>query len=214
MVKALALSRNTSLKLASALALMTLASCLDHADIASTASAPSSSAPSAPASLAAPISLAAIGLRGAVDTRQAAAAKPFILADDLVPSWGPDDDVATASIAASLSRQGRIKVEVGFAPGDGQTALREALTEALAARAPAGARLDMEVLGNISISTLETHETEVTLEWRVTRPDGSLLGAVTQTGATSPDRIAAYWGDFAKEAAAPAADGILALLGA
>ncbi len=187
---------------------MALASCLDHTEVLPTAAQTSSSASPAP------VSLAAIGLRGAVDARDVILAPRVLAADDLVPSWGPDDDVATASITASLARQGRIKVEVGFAPGDGQTALRDALSEALAARAPAGARLDMEVLGNISISTSETHETEVTLEWRVTRPDGSLIGSITQQAATSPDRVATRWGDFAKDAAAPAAEGILALLGA
>ena len=204
----MAIISKTSLRLASALALMTLTSCLDHADVL----------PNSPSASSAPVSLAAIGLRGAVYARDSAA--PFTTASiakttaDLVPSWGPDEDVATASITASLARQGHIQVKVGFAPGDGQKALADALREALAARAPSGSKLDMEVLGNISISTLETHETEVTLEWRVTRPDGSLIGAITQTGATSPDRIATRWGDFAKEAAAPAADGILALLGA
>ena len=197
-----------SLRLASAtLALMALSSCLEHADVLPTEAA-------APASSSAPQSLAAIGLRGAVYARDSIPAPRVLAPDDLVPAWGPDDDVATASITESLTRQGQITVEVGFAPGDGQMALQSALREALEARAATGARLDMKVLGNISISTSETHETEVTLKWQVTRADGSLVGEITQRAATSPERVATRWGDFATGAAAPAADAILALSGA
>ena len=101
---------------------------------------------------------------------------------------------------------------MGFAPGDGATALATALQEALSEAAPKGIAGRFKILGHLTISSTQTGDTGIALTWAVQRADGAPLGEVTQTTTTSPSKIAGFWGDFAKSAAGPAARGIAALV--
>jgi hypothetical protein len=140
-------------------------------------------------------------------------------ATDAVPSAGMDDTLATGGIDTSVAFPGRrplsFDIAMGPAPGDGAEALKSALTEAL--------RRDMSghmrgsgrylLLGNVTASTIGNGDMGVAIRWLVKTPDGRLVGAVTQTQAVRPSRIASDWGDLAKDAGAAAAEGILALVG-
>jgi hypothetical protein len=126
--------------------------------------------------------------------------------------FGPDERIATTSLAAIMATHPDFDIVMGFAPGDGATALKAAMEDALMKAVPPGTFGHYRLAGHVELSTLDTGDTGITIEWRLATAKGQWLGSVTQKGATAPSRIATYWGDFAKSAAEPAAEGIRALI--
>ena len=190
------------------LSLLVLAAC--NLDPELTADAPSSlnrSETLAKSPLPAPT--VTLNLRGSLDEP---AENPAPAETIAVPSLGLDDQVATDSIAKALDTRPQFDIRMGFAPGDGTTALSAALKEALNQTAPKGIPGRFIIRGRVEISSTETGDTDVALTWAVRRADGAAMGEVTQTTTTSPSKIASFWGDFAKSAAGPAAKGIAALI--
>jgi len=160
----------------------------------------------------------AFGLRGPVDgateiiTGSIAPAAPIALAQPDVPFMAPDEAVATESIAESLNKRPQFAIEMGFAPGDGASALKAALSEALARVPPSGLSGTYRLRGTVTVANTDTGATQVMINWLVARADGIEIGSVQQQSETNPSEIAAYWGDFARSSAQPAAEGIYALL--
>lgn len=129
-----------------------------------------------------------------------------------VAELGPDDEIATANIAAILTAKPRFEIAMGPAPGDGAAALKSALEDELSRMSPAGDTGRYLVRGEVAVSSTDTGDAGVAIRWQVTAAGGQSIGIVTQTRAAAPSRIASYWGDLAKAAAEPAAKGILAML--
>lgn len=192
---ALNLCRKNMKRLTAAVILLPLSSCL-----APEAVLQSTVKPSMP-----------FGLRGAVYSNDVPVTARAALPPE-VTSLGPDETVATASIAAVLSKRPEFEIEMSFAPGDGADALKAALTEALDKAAPAGQSGNYKLRGTVTVENTGSGEARVTINWKVARADGVEIGAVQQLSDTWPSEIAAYWGDFARSSAKPAAEGIYALL--
>jgi hypothetical protein len=129
-----------------------------------------------------------------------------------VPALGPDDEIASASIAAILAAKPVFEIAMGPAPGNGAEELKAELAKELARTAPAGDAARYRVRGDVTLSSTEGGDVGIAIRWQVASADGRPIGTVIQTQETAPSRIASYWGDLAKKAAAPAADGILAML--
>lgn len=129
-----------------------------------------------------------------------------------VPALGPDDEIASASIAAILAAKPAFEIAMGPAPGNGAEELKAELAKELARTAPAGDTARYRVRGDVTLSSTEGGDVGIAIRWQVASADGRPIGTVVQTQETAPSRIASYWGDLAKKAAAPAADGILAML--
>lgn len=157
-----------------------------------------------------------MGLRGAVYSNEIAPLTPPApatpKAPDPVPSMGLDEAVATEIITASLATRPTFEIDVGFAPGDGAEALKTAMTQKLAQTAPAGFTGHYRLRGDVTIAGLNTGKAQVTIGWRLMRPNGLVIGEVRQSGEAVPSEIATYWGSFAKSAVEPAAKGINALI--
>lgn len=195
---------------AAGLCLLTLAACnVDPGPTAEAPTAPHRSETIAETSLPAPA--VRLNLRGSLDET---VSSPTPVGPIAVPSLGPDVTIAKDSIANALSIRPQFDIHMGYAPGDGATALTSALKEALSETAPKGIAGRYRIDGHVDISSTETGETGVALTWAVMRADGAPMGEVTQTTTTSPSNIASFWGDFAKSAAGPAAKGIAALIAA
>ncbi|MES1990701.1 MAG: hypothetical protein V4441_07100 [Pseudomonadota bacterium] len=164
-----------------------------------------------------PVAPVVFGLRGPVDddtnaeiiTASIAPVAP-VLPD--VPSIGPDETVASASIAESLNKHPQFDIDMSFAPGDGATSLKAALSAALAKAPPSGMSGKYRLRGTVAVANTDTGKARVTINWLVARADGRVIGSVDQQSDTHPSDIAAYWGDFALSSAKPAAEGIFALL--
>ena len=193
---------------AAGLCLLTLAAC--NTDPGPTADTPlTRNRPETIAEASLPAPAVSLDLRGSLDE---AVANPAASEPVAVPSLGPDETVARDSIANVLSIRPQFDIHMGYAPGDGATALTSALKEALNETAPEGIAGRYRIDGHVDISSTETGDTGVALTWAVMRGDGAPMGEVTQTTTTSPSNIASFWGDFAKSAAGPAAKGIAALI--
>lgn len=184
------------------LGLLTLAACTERpAPMAETA-----------ISVGATTHATALDLRGSLDEPAGEVQRPDPTETFAVPALGPDDRVASASIAQALAVKPEFDIRMGFAPGDGATALSTALADALKEAAPEGIAGRFLVQGQVAISSTDTGDTGIALTWAVQRADGAPMGEVTQTTTTSPSKIASFWGDFARSAAGPAAKGIAALV--
>ncbi|MGV8998197.1 MAG: hypothetical protein ACOH12_14750 [Parvibaculaceae bacterium] len=133
-------------------------------------------------------------------------------AQSAVPFMGPDETVASASIAESLNTHPRFAIEMGFAPGDGATSLKAALAKALDDVPPSGQSGQYRLRGTVTVENTDTGDIRVRINWLLTRADGKEIGSVEQQSDTNPSDIAAYWGDFARSSAKPAVEGIYALL--
>lgn len=125
---------------------------------------------------------------------------------------GLDEEVATEIITASLATRPTFEIDMGFAPGDGAEALKAAMTQTLAQTAPAGFAGHYRLRGDVAISGLNTGKAQVTIDWRLMRLNGLVIGEVRQSGEALSSEIATYWGSFAKSAVEPAAKGINALI--
>tara|TARA_R110000824_G_scaffold390760_8_gene587747 strand:- start:4961 stop:5650 length:690 start_codon:yes stop_codon:yes gene_type:complete len=206
----------TGLKGAALCLLLSLAACMDdntppqHAD---RSTATRQSVPLQPVSTTeqgAP--LTSFGLRGSLGPAAPDLPPSPLPPEPEVPFLGPDDEIATASIAAALNSRPAFDIKVGFAPGDGTTALSTALSDALDQTALAGMTGRYMVAGEVALSSLDTGETGISITWNIRDARGRLLGTITQTSTAPASRIASYWGETAKSAARSAAEGINALI--
>ena len=108
-----------------------------------------------------------------------------------VPFIGPDTSVATADIAESLNKRPQFDIDMSFAPGDGATSLKAALSEALSKAPPSGMSGNYRLRGTVTVQNTDTGEARVTVNWLVARADGREIGSVNQMSDTSPSGIAA-----------------------
>lgn len=213
---ALQIHIGTGLKGASICLSLLLAACMDdnappqHADRGTATRQSIPLQPAATTDQGTP--LASVGLRGSLGPATPDLPPSPLPPEPEVPFLGPDDEIATASIAAALNARPAFEVKVGFAPGDGTMALSTALADALAQTAPAGMAGRYMVAGEVALSSLETGETGISITWNIRDARGRLLGTITQTSAAPAAKIATYWGERAKSAARSAAEGINALI--
>ncbi|GBF26141.1 hypothetical protein MnTg02_01178 [bacterium MnTg02] len=105
---------------------------------------------------------------------------------------------------------------VSGAPGDGKTALANALKQQLhakgikvASRPTSGA---YQVSGSVSLSAPEGNKQNISIEWKVLDPSGRKLGTVSQRNSIAKGSLDGKWGETANKAAEAAAGGILKLL--
>lgn len=106
---------------------------------------------------------------------------------------------------------------VDGAPGDGNAALRRAISTALRQRnlmlMPDVGDDTLVVLGSVSLEELpKTKQQQVTVRWTVIRPDGSEVGVVEQSNAVPAGSLDGAWGPVARYVAEAATDGIAALV--
>lgn len=199
------------LRVTAAIVLLGLAACADDATQSIPMPASFAEGVSGPATIT-PMGLgtpAGLHLRGSIANNDGPRAPIEALS---VPSLGPDDDVATASIAKVLAVKPDFDVTIGFAPGDGAQALSTAMQKALARSAPPGHAGHFHIRGEVTLSSTDKGDIGIAITWQVARADGAPIGTITQTSIVAPSKIAGIWGGFADSAVAPAAQGICALL--
>ena len=107
-------------------------------------------------------------------------------------------------------------VMVAGAPGDGETALAEALSRQLAARGVAAATAFQsnvyEVQGTVRLAPAGKGKQSVTIVWVVLSPDGTQLGVTRQKKDVRKGSLDRKWGPAANAAAAAAAADIVKLI--
>jgi hypothetical protein len=107
-------------------------------------------------------------------------------------------------------------VTVAGAPGDGETALAEALSRQLAARGVAAATAFQanvyEVQGTVRIAPAGKGKQSVTIVWVVLGSDGTQLGITRQKKDVRKGSLDKTWGPAANAAAAAAAADIVKLI--
>jgi len=146
-------------------------------------------------------------------------------ASTTVPSSAPQATAeapprpAPTTVTGSISKPGSINAlvpNVTGAPGDGSTALRNALQRELArsgvALASAASPQTYTVEGKVVMGTSANGKQPITIDWSVTDPKGKKLGTVSQKNDVPQGSLDGPWGKTADAAAAAAAQGILKLL--
>lgn len=105
---------------------------------------------------------------------------------------------------------------VAGAPGDGGAALDRSLAHALRR---AGARIAADasgagaiVEGNVTLGAPGEGGRLLEIRWRVTRPDGSEIGRLTQANKVAAERLERPWGDLAYIIAFAAAPALMEML--
>ena len=102
------------------------------------------------------------------------------------------------------------------APGDGSSALRNALQKELArggialADTPSPATYTVE--GKVVMGAGKDGKQPITIDWTVSDPEGKKLGTVSQKNEVPQGSLDGTWGKTADAAAAAAAQGILKLM--
>ncbi|MGF1650724.1 MAG: hypothetical protein ACFCUN_09755 [Hyphomicrobiaceae bacterium] len=124
----------------------------------------------------------------------------------------------TGSIANPAETQSIVVVRprVTGAPGDGNTALAEAISNELARGGVAmtnspGPRTN-GVNATVALGMPNNGKQPIEINWKVTAPDGRELGTVAQKNEIPAGSLDGAWGETAKVAAAAAAEGVLRLL--
>ena len=108
--------------------------------------------------------------------------------------------------------------EVRGAPGEGGPALARAMRRSLArigiAPAPAGDEAALRVSGAVSIAGNDRapEGADVTIAWRVVRPDGGEVGTVTQSNRVPAESLEGRWEALARTIARAGAPGIAELV--
>ena len=128
--------------------------------------------------------------------------------------FGDSDDVRTRD--RLLGRRGIFVREATGAPGDGNTALRRAMTVALSGH---GLRLTddpdkavFNVGANVSIGTPDDGMQAVRILWTVNGVDDEKLGTADQANAVPAGSLDGRWGQTAAFVAAAATDGIVGII--
>jgi hypothetical protein len=116
--------------------------------------------------------------------------------------------------AASDSIQ--VYIDLAGAPGDGERALANALSERLLAKGLAlsgtPAANVYEIQGIVRLSPAAKGKENVRIDWTIFDPYGSQLGIVTQTNVVRKGSLDRTWGAAADAVADAAAEDILKLL--
>lgn len=120
---------------------------------------------------------------------------------------GPGQRLAAAS---------PFRIEVAPAPGNGDRALTAAMEKALSEKLKDRPE-DMKdgpykVTGEVVTASRKGGQTDVSIRWVLTGPQGTVLGEVRQNRAVEAAAIAGRWGPLADQAARAAAEGILKLI--
>jgi hypothetical protein len=121
----------------------------------------------------------------------------------------------TAALPAATSEGVSATPVVSGAPGDGNTALAEALQRELSRQgvslsdAPGSS---YRVEGRVAVGTTKDGKQPVQIDWRVRDAQGKSLGTVSQKNEIPPGSLDGEWGKTADAAAAAAAQGIIKLL--
>ncbi|MDX2159304.1 MAG: hypothetical protein SFW09_22590 [Hyphomicrobiaceae bacterium] len=119
----------------------------------------------------------------------------------------------TASLPPSGELAAVVPAVVG-APGDGNTALADALQRELSR---GGVKLSDQagayrVEGKVAMGAVKDGKQTIQIDWRVKDSKGTAVGTVTQKNSVPPGSLDGSWGKTADAAAAAAAQGIIKLL--
>ncbi|MAB13750.1 hypothetical protein [Parvibaculum sp.] len=130
-----------------------------------------------------------------------------------LPDTTPDGKGGPGQRLASASP---FRIDVAPAPGDGDRALTAAMEKALSEKLK-GRLADMtggpyKVTGEVVTASRNDGQTDVSIRWVLTGPQGTKLGEVRQSRAVKAAAIAGRWGPLADQAARAAAEGILKLI--
>ncbi len=127
----------------------------------------------------------------------------------------PASQVKTASASREATA---IVPAVTGAPGDGKTALADAMKRALAQKgvkvASTGGAGSYKVQGQVEMQSAANGVQPITIRWFVTDPSGKQLEkSIVQNNTVSPGQLDATWGETAEQAAGAAAAEVLRLMG-
>jgi hypothetical protein len=130
-------------------------------------------------------------------------------------SNAPAQPPTTGSIATSGPITAVVPMVTG-APGDGKTALTEAIQRELSKN---GLRLastpgaqSYKVEGKVALGQSRNGKQPIQIDWNVLDPSGKKLGTVSQKNEVPQGSLDGAWGQTADAAAAAAAQGIIKLL--
>lgn len=130
-----------------------------------------------------------------------------------LPDTTPDGKGGPGQRLAAASP---FRIDVAPAPGDGDRALtaamEEALSEKLKDRLKEMTGGPYKVTGEVVTASRNDGQTDVSIRWVLTGPQGTALGEVRQNRAVEAAAIAGRWGPLADQAARAAAEGILKLI--
>jgi hypothetical protein len=126
-------------------------------------------------------------------------------------------DTAPPGKAAALSEPRLLVGEVKGAPGDGGTALANAIAillrkQDLAIVADPHSKADLLLDALVDIGKPEAGQQHVKIVWRVRRADGNEIGTVAQENDVRAGLLNGAWGDVAYTVALAAQDGIMQLV--
>ena len=121
----------------------------------------------------------------------------------------------TAALPPATSEAATSVPVVSGAPGDGNTALAEALQRELSRQGislaeASGATYRVE--GRVAVGATKDGKQPIQIDWRVRDAQGKSLGTVSQKNEIPPGSLDGEWGKTADAAAAAAAQGIIKLL--
>lgn len=127
-------------------------------------------------------------------------------------------DLVRPTEETSVARQLTVSVPVVTgAPGDGDTALAQAMSLALASRKlaliPDHQTTDLSVLGRVAVTPAGAEE-QVEISWTVYDVDGHELGDISQSNRVPKGTLDGRWGEIAGIVANYGADGIASLIDA
>ena len=124
-----------------------------------------------------------------------------------------------STVTGSIDRAGSLSARVPNvtgAPGDGSSALRNALQKELSrggiALADTPSPQTYTVEGKVVMGAGKDGKQPITIDWSVVDPEGKKLGTVSQKNEVPQGSLDGTWGKTADAAAAAAAQGILKLL--
>jgi hypothetical protein len=126
---------------------------------------------------------------------------------------------ARSTVTGSIDRAGTLSARVpnvAGAPGDGSSALRNALQKELSrggiALAETASPSTYTVEGKVMMGPGKDGKQPITIDWTVSDPEGKKLGTVSQKNEVPQGSLDGTWGKTADAAAAAAAQGILKLM--
>lgn len=136
-------------------------------------------------------------------------------ADGLAPLL--EDKAPVAATASAEAERLRVAVDkVSGAPGDGATSLAAAVAGVLQRHNLAivvdGAKADLYVKGDVTVTPVMPDKQHVKIVWHVRRSDGTEIGTVGQENDVPKGLLDGPWGDVAYSVAVAADDGLLQLV--
>lgn len=133
----------------------------------------------------------------------------------LVAATGPTTGSIDRAVPGGAAGLAALVPIVTGAPGDGNSALadamRQELTQAGIGSASAGQRSYL-VAGKVTVGPAKDGKQPIKIDWRVTDPGGSLLATVSQNNEIQAGTLDGAWGNIAADAAQGAAVKIKTLI--